>query len=71
MKKLVFETYPVKPGDRIFINDGPWKGDWDIVEVSDRKVKVKCPFKGDEYEWKRRLFVFKGEQDLEDVQLSE
>jgi len=65
MKKLVFEPYHLKIGDRILITDGPWKGDWDIIELSDKKIKVKCPFKGTELEWKRQMFTFQGEKEMQ------
>jgi len=48
---VVFRPYPFKPGDRIHIEAGPRKGDWGVVEVTDRKIRLQCPISRREVEW--------------------
>jgi hypothetical protein len=52
-KVSFFSPYPFKPGQKIYITSGPRKGDWLIVEVTDRKVKFRCPVSFREFEWDR------------------
>lgn len=52
-KKIVFRRYPLKAGQKIFIQDGPRKGDWTVVKVDEKKVGLKCPVKGTEVSWNR------------------
>jgi len=50
---LVFKPYPLQVGHRIFIESGPRRGDWLVIGLSDRKVRLRCPFSGREVEWDR------------------
>jgi hypothetical protein len=40
---LVLRPYPVRVGQKIFIEAGPRRGDWEIIGVGDRKVRLRCP----------------------------
>jgi len=53
----VFKPYPFRVGQKINIEDGPRKGDWEVVAVNDRKVKLRCPFSQREFEWNRFCYV--------------
>ncbi len=53
----VFKPYPFKVGLKINIQDGPRKGDWEVVDVTDRKVKLRCPFSRKEFDWNRFCYV--------------
>ena len=53
----VFKSYPFKVGQKINIQDGPRKGDWEVVTVTDRKVTLHCPFSHRELEWNRFCYV--------------
>jgi hypothetical protein len=53
----VFRPYPFRAGQKIVIDDGPRKGDWEVVAVTDRKVKLRCPFSHREFEWNRFCYV--------------
>lgn len=50
---LVFQMYPFKTGQKIRIDGGPRNGDWEVVDVSERKVKLRCPISHREFEWDR------------------
>lgn len=61
---MVFRLYPAKVGDKVFIQGGPWGGDWEIIEVGDRKIKLKCPVSHREIE-RERFFYFVEERHNE------
>lgn len=50
---LFFKPYPLAVGQKIYIDGGPRKGDWEVIGVSDRKVKLRCPISRKELEWNR------------------
>ncbi len=52
-KVLYFKPYPFVVGQKIYIDGGPRKGDWEVVGISDRKVKLRCPISGKKLEWNR------------------
>ena len=47
---IIFRPYPFKVGQKIYIEDGPRGGDWEVVGVSERKVKLRCPISKREFE---------------------
>jgi len=53
----VFSPYPFKVGQKINITGGPRKGDWEVVAVTDRKVKLRCPFSHKEFDWNRFCYM--------------
>lgn len=50
---IFFEPFPVQVGQRIHINNGPRKGDWEVIGVTDQKVRLRCPVSFREFEWDR------------------
>ena len=52
-KVIVFQPYPFRIGQKICIEDGPRGGDWEVIGLSERKVKLRCPVSGREVEWDR------------------
>ena len=40
---LILRPYPVWVGQKIFIEAGPRRGDWEIIGVGDRKLRLRCP----------------------------
>ena len=54
---LAFRPYPLEIGHKLFIESGPRRGDWEVVGLSDRKVKLRCPFSGREVEWDRFCYL--------------
>ncbi len=49
----LFKTYPFEIGQKIYIEDGPRRGDWEVIALSERKVKLRCPISKREFEWNR------------------
>ena len=40
---LILRPYPVQVGQKITIEAGPRRGDWEIIGVGDRKLRLRCP----------------------------
>ena len=59
---VIFEPYPFSVGQKIHIKGGPRKGDWEVIHVSERKVRLRCPISQREFEWDRFCY-FLGEDD--------
>jgi hypothetical protein len=49
----IFKPYPFEVGEKITIETGPRRGDWEVVGVSERKVRLRCPISQREVEWDR------------------
>lgn len=50
---VVFRPYPFKVGEKIHIDGGSRGGDWEVLRVDKRKVKLRCPISRREFEWDR------------------
>ena len=50
---VFFKPYPFIEGQKIYITDGPRRGDWEVIGVTERKVKLRCPVSSREFEWDR------------------
>ena len=36
-KVIIFKPYPFEAGQKIHIDGGPRNGDWEVIDVTDRK----------------------------------
>jgi hypothetical protein len=54
---LTFRPYPLQVGQKIFIDGGSRRGDWEVIGLSDRKVRLRCPFSSREVEWDRFCYL--------------
>jgi hypothetical protein len=54
---LVLRPYPVRVGQKITIEAGPRHGDWEIIEVGDRKLRLRCPISHKEIDCDRFCYV--------------
>jgi len=59
---LFFDPFPLEVGQKLHINAGPRKGDWEVIGVSEKKVKLRCPVSLREFEWDR-FFYFADERN--------
>jgi hypothetical protein len=59
----VFNPYPFEIGQKIYIAGGPRKGDWEVIAVSDHKVKLRCPISTREFEWNRFCYFVEMRED--------
>ena len=60
----VFTPFEFRAGQKIFIEKGARKGDWEVVGVTERKVKLRCPVSLREFEWNR--FCYQTEERIVD-----
>jgi len=49
----VFRRFSFKIGQKLHISDGPRKGDWEVVDVDEKKVKLRCPVSSFMANWDR------------------
>ncbi len=47
----LFTAYPFKVGQKIRIEGSRRSGDWEVVEVGEHKVTLKCPISKKEFSW--------------------
>ena len=62
-KVTIFKSFPFEVGQKIYIEDGPRHGDWEVVGVSDRKVKLRCPISKREFDWDRFCYFMEESAD--------
>ena len=48
-----FRRVPLEAGQKIRILDGPRGGDWLVLGIDERKMRLRCPVSGKEVEWDR------------------
>ena len=64
-KVVVFKQYPFEIDQKICITDGPRSGDWEVIGVSERKLKLRCPVSFREFEWDRFCYYTEEQQSRE------
>lgn len=64
-KVTLFEAYPFKVGQKIRIEGSKRRGDWEVIGLDDRKVKLRCPVSGREFDWDRFCYHVKDEDNAE------
>jgi hypothetical protein len=52
-KVTLFKPYPFYVGQKINIDGGPRNGDWEVIDVADHKVTLRCPISLKEFKWDR------------------
>ncbi len=63
-KVTIFKPYPFQMGQKIRIEGSIRGGDWEVVDVTERKVTLRCPISNKEYTWD--LFCY-FEEEKDDV----
>jgi len=53
----LFKPYPFVVGQKINIAAGPRRGDWEVVNITDKKVRLRCPVSLKEFEWHRFCYA--------------
>jgi hypothetical protein len=64
-KVVYFEPYPFSVGQKLNIKGGSRKGDWEVIGVSDKKVKLRCPISLREFEWSRFCYFTEEKSGVE------
>ncbi len=61
---LIFRPYPFQVGQKIFIETGPRRGDWEVLVLGDQKVRLRCPISQREVEWDRFCYFVEEGNDI-------
>ncbi len=61
---LIFRPYPFQVGQKIFIETGPRRGDWEVLVLGDQKVRLRCPISQREVEWDRFCYFVEERNDI-------
>ena len=64
-KVTILRPHALQAGQKIRIEGGPRGGDWEVVGVTERKVKLRCPITGREVEWDRFCYFVEERDDVE------
>jgi hypothetical protein len=64
-KVTLFRPYEFWVGQRIRIDGGPRGGDWEVIDVNDRRVRLRCPISRREFEWDHFCYVVQEQEDME------
>ena len=64
-KVLVFRPYPFQTGQKIHIEGGPRRGDWEVIGVGEQKVKLRCPISQRAFEWNRFCYSVEERKGIE------
>ena len=59
----VFQPYPFTKGQKIRIEGGRRRGDWEVAEVDDKTVTLRCPISKKEFSWNRFCYLVDEEKD--------
>ena len=60
---VMFRPYPFHIGQKIHIEEGSRRGDWEVVNVTNSKVTLRCPVSLKEFTWSRFCY-FTEERDV-------
>jgi hypothetical protein len=63
-KVVLFKPYPFEEGQLIHIESGPRRGDWKVIGVTERKVRLKCPVSHKEFDWDRFCYFVQERTDI-------
>lgn len=62
---LVFKQYPFTVGDKIRIEDGRRKGDWEVAAIEEYKVVLRCPVSKKEFSWNKFCYLVEKEESVD------
>ncbi|RLA87639.1 MAG: hypothetical protein DRG58_10235 [Deltaproteobacteria bacterium] len=58
-----FSTLSIQVGEKIYIASGPRHGDWQVIEVDERKFRLRCPVSHREFEWNHFCYLVEARDD--------
>jgi hypothetical protein len=62
-KVVIFHPYPLQVGQKVYIDGGPRRGDWQVMGVDEKKVRLQCPITHKEVEWAHFCFFVEERED--------
>ena len=60
---VMFRPFPFAVGQKITIEGGPRRGDWEVIATSERTVTLRCPFSKREFEWHHFCYMAETRED--------
>lgn len=61
----VFKPYPFRKGQKIRIEGSRRQGDWEVIEVTESKMTLKCPVSFREFTWDRFCCLHEEQSQVE------
>lgn len=58
----VFSQYSFKVGQKIRIEGSRRAGDWEIADISEHKITLRCPITGKEFSWNKFCYLIEEER---------
>ncbi|MHC4139836.1 MAG: hypothetical protein ACYSR1_08310 [Planctomycetota bacterium] len=63
-KVTIFKPYPFhQVGQKIRIEGSKRKGDWEVADITERKVTLRCPISNKEYAWDLFCYLVEEKDD--------
>lgn len=62
---LAFKQYSFTVGDKIRIEDGRRKGDWEVAAIEEHKVVLRCPISKKEFSWNKFCYSVEKEEGVD------
>lgn len=59
----VFSPYPFKIGQKIRIENSRRAGDWEIADIGDHTVTLRCPISKKEFKWNKFCYLVDKEKN--------
>jgi len=63
-KVLIFRPFPFQAGQKIFIESGPRRGDWEVLALGNQKIRLRCPISKREVAWDRFCYFVEERHDV-------
>ena len=68
----IFKPFPFEKGQKIQIEGSHRRGDWEVVDVDEKKVSLRCPISKKTVQWNRFCyFVDEKNKDWPDESVKE
>jgi hypothetical protein len=64
-KVTVFRPYPFQVGQKIHIESGRRRGDWEVIGLSERKVMLRCPISQREFDWNQFCYLVEEQENVQ------
>ncbi len=63
-KVTIFKPYPFKIGQKIRIDGSKRKGDWEVTDIGERKITLRCPISNKEFTWDMFCYFAEEKDDI-------
>ncbi len=60
----VFQPYQFRVGQKIRIENSRRKGDWEVTDIGEHKITLRCPISKKEFEWTKFCYLVEEEKGV-------